>query len=369
MTAMRWRCSSARLRRWSGEHGLWPALWVLAEAAVGHVETAGTGLLLLRSVLHRQAVYADAHVTTRQHASASILHLTSATLLANTTCKALLPVTPSALLLLLQAGQVPPGRGGGGRHAGLCVRLWRGGALAADDRGVGVLRAGHQGVVAHASGQDGAGQHRCAVLWLSAALAACRCCHVWPAGLRARHAVGGWDHCTATITHAAAPCLLLSQLCRTTLLAPVTTLSYHPCGGACCSLLLPRCCAHLPTCPPCPPAADDFTPSHASIDQERVDLLAALDPNSIRFLTDLELDDGSSGLGSSAGMDAALIKWYFHPEVGAKLRSGQWMQELPEALQKLKDVAGLQPGQVNFDSMPWGDIFGGGGGGQQQGKL
>lgn len=107
-------------------------------------------------------------------------------------------------------------------------------------------------------------------------------------------------------------------------------------------------------------AADTFNFSPDSIDEQRIKLLASLEPNSIRFLTDLELA-ARSGSAGSGGMDAALVKWYFHPTVGPKLTSGTWMSELPESLRKLQQVAGMQSGELDFDNMPWQDILGGSG--------
>jgi hypothetical protein len=93
-----------------------------------------------------------------------------------------------------------------------------------------------------------------------------------------------------------------------------------------------------------------------AVDWERVQLLAALDANSTRFLADMERAQQEGG-----STDAALVKWYWHPEVGARIRSGSWFGgELPDALRRLREVAGMRSSDAGFDSMPWGDILGGG---------
>ncbi|KAG2428206.1 hypothetical protein HXX76_011886 [Chlamydomonas incerta] len=78
--------------------------------------------------------------------------------------------------------------------------------------------------------------------------------------------------------------------------------------------------ARLPDLPA--QATTDSTSSSSGaleVDWERVEAVAALDADVLAFLTELE---AAGGGGAGGGAEQVFMKWYFHPSLGPRIRSG-----------------------------------------------
>ncbi|KAG2451057.1 hypothetical protein HYH02_004325 [Chlamydomonas schloesseri] len=90
------------------------------------------------------------------------------------------------------------------------------------------------------------------------------------------------------------------------------------------------------------------------VDWERVEAVAALDADVLAFLTELEAAGGGGPGGGGGYSEQVFMKWYFHPTLGPRIRSGALLD--PAA------TAGATAG-VGLAGGPAAAAAGGGGGG------
>lgn len=84
------------------------------------------------------------------------------------------------------------------------------------------------------------------------------------------------------------------------------------------------------------------------VDQAKVDIVSALDPDNLAFMTDLEATGYS---------EEVLMKWYWHPIIGPRIRSGAFLD--PSSSQSLASVMAATLGGADNDSSGFDAAAGG----------